>query len=102
MTRVYTLPGDTKKLDELWQMSSTRRHECLSNKPSLYLLVAVLSLDASNLLITDCIHVQGDFCLIAGKGNSTPLVTRHAARVEQTSPEEDPITSSLVRIYETP
>jgi hypothetical protein len=31
-------------------------------------------------------------CFVAGKSNSTLLVTRHAARVEEASPEEDPST----------
>jgi hypothetical protein len=67
-----------------------KRH-AIVHANSLCLPVAVLSLEAtSNSLIVLRLSIKTNLRLIAGKRDWTLLVARHAARVEQASPEEDP------------
>lgn len=50
---------------------------------------------AGNRFVVSSIIIDTNVGLVTGKGNSTLLLARHAARVEQASPEEDPIKHVL-------
>jgi hypothetical protein len=62
--------------------------------PLLSLLVAVLSLEVtSNSLVVFSLGIKTNLRFIARKSNGTLLIARHAARVEQASPEEHPVVT---------